>query len=830
MRIVRRNLPVRRSSDLLTAPHGGAVRPASGGSRRAWGAGGIATCSRLTINGVRHQVDVDPGTPLLWVLRDVLGMTGTKYGCGIEVCGACTVLLDGEAEKSCHIEVSEAAQRRVTTIEGLRAIAHGKALQQAWIEEQVPQCGYCQSGMLMAAAALMRENPHPSDAAIENAMRNVCVCGTYQRVEGDPHGGRGSDGAAPPPGLEDQPTWDELRMDETPGADADRGPAAEHRARPRPPRAVPSGVPGRRHRSADGDLRGGRRRRARAAALRPRAPPGATRAAAAATPAAAGAGAVTGWVTVNRNGTVTIRFPGGEMGQGSLTGLSQAVAEELKVDWGKVRWTAAPARNAYFTAGSSAIRFMLHPMRVAGAQAREMLIAAAAQTWGSPHAATPRRAPSSTRRRAGPALRQARRARRDAARPGGPAHHGRRGPRGSWARRHGAWTSRPRRTAPRRTASTCACPGWCTPPSSTRPRSAASSGARPDAPGRPAGRAPGQCVRGHRDQHVARLPGCRGAGGVLDRAGRRDGQFQRRDPCQGAGSAGERQRRDGRGARRPGRGPRRRGPGGRRHVRAPLPGACAHGGAQLHGPPDREAVRDLGAHAGADLGHRHGEGDHGPARGPIVVHPMLMGGGLGRKFEQDYVAQAIHVAKALGKPVKLTWSREEDFSHDQYRPMALSRVRAGLDGNGDVVGWANRIVQPSIMGQRGWKAPGDNDSQCTEGATDLPYDLGARRVEYLEHPATVPVGFWRSVGHSINAFVVESFIDELAAAAGMGPLAFRRKLLQARTATSRCWRRPRSWAAGARCPVGHARGIALAESFGSIVAEVAEVSRTGPSP
>ncbi|MFN8622501.1 MAG: 2Fe-2S iron-sulfur cluster-binding protein, partial [Chloroflexota bacterium] len=114
--------------------------------------------------------------------RDVLGMTGTKYGCGIEVCGACTVLLDGEAEKSCHIEVSEAAQRKVTTIEGLRNLARGKALQDAWIAEQVPQCGYCQSGMLMAAASLMRENGNPSDAAIESAMRNVCVCGTYQRV------------------------------------------------------------------------------------------------------------------------------------------------------------------------------------------------------------------------------------------------------------------------------------------------------------------------------------------------------------------------------------------------------------------------------------------------------------------------------------------------------------------------------------------------------------------------------------------------------------------------------------------------------------------------
>ena len=142
---------------------------------------------RFTLNGRRVEVEAHPLARLLDVLREECGLTGTKEGCGEGECGACTVLLDGEAEKSCHIEVSEAAQRRVTTIEGLKAIAHGKELQQAWIEEQVPQCGYCQSGMLMAAAALMREHPNPTDAQIENAIRNVCVCGTYQRVKAGIH-------------------------------------------------------------------------------------------------------------------------------------------------------------------------------------------------------------------------------------------------------------------------------------------------------------------------------------------------------------------------------------------------------------------------------------------------------------------------------------------------------------------------------------------------------------------------------------------------------------------------------------------------------------------
>ena len=139
----------------------------------------------LNINGAKHQVDVDPSTPLLWVLRDIIGLTGTKYGCGIEVCGACTVLLDGEAEKSCDLEVKEAVGRKVTTIEGLsRTGKH--PVQKAWIDEQVPQCGYCQSGMIMAAASLIRQEGSPSDGAI-SGMGNVCVCGTYQRVRSAIH-------------------------------------------------------------------------------------------------------------------------------------------------------------------------------------------------------------------------------------------------------------------------------------------------------------------------------------------------------------------------------------------------------------------------------------------------------------------------------------------------------------------------------------------------------------------------------------------------------------------------------------------------------------------
>jgi isoquinoline 1-oxidoreductase alpha subunit len=137
---------------------------------------------QLTINGRTVEADAEPAMPLLWVLRDVLGMTGTKYGCGVAACGACTVRVDGQPVRSCVTPVSAVAGRRIVTIEGLGTPAAPHRLQAAWIAEQVPQCGYCQSGMLMAAAALLERKPKPTDADIDEAITNLCRCGTYQRV------------------------------------------------------------------------------------------------------------------------------------------------------------------------------------------------------------------------------------------------------------------------------------------------------------------------------------------------------------------------------------------------------------------------------------------------------------------------------------------------------------------------------------------------------------------------------------------------------------------------------------------------------------------------
>ena len=141
----------------------------------------------LIVNGQSHNVDVEPDTPLLWVLRDTLGMTGTKYGCGIAQCGACTVHINGVATRSCSVPLSDVAGKEITTIEGLAANGVLHKVQQAWYENDVPQCGYCQSGMIMAVADLLKNKPKPTDADIDAAITNICRCGTFQQVRAAIH-------------------------------------------------------------------------------------------------------------------------------------------------------------------------------------------------------------------------------------------------------------------------------------------------------------------------------------------------------------------------------------------------------------------------------------------------------------------------------------------------------------------------------------------------------------------------------------------------------------------------------------------------------------------
>lgn len=214
----------------------------------------------------------------------------------------------------------------------------------------------------------------------------------------------------------------------------------------------------------------------------------------------------------------------------------------------------------------------------------------------------------------------------------------------------------------------------------------------------------------------------------------------------------------------------------------------------------------------------------------IIVNTTFLGGGLGRKIEMDFISQAIQVAMAINRPVKLMWSREEDFTHDFYRPMAAVRVQAGLDAGPYINGWIYRNVSPSILSQRGVTLTAKGDSQAYEASQDLPYNFGARLTEYAMHGSPIPVGFWRSVGASINTFAVESAMDEAAHAVGVDPYLFRRNQL-----TDPRWIAVLEAAANASGwhspgPTGTAKGIAIGAAFGSICAQVVEAKKSTAGP
>jgi len=207
------------------------------------------------------------------------------------------------------------------------------------------------------------------------------------------------------------------------------------------------------------------------------------------------------------------------------------------------------------------------------------------------------------------------------------------------------------------------------------------------------------------------------------------------------------------------------------------------------------------------------------------VHTTLIGGAFGRRFDADVFAQCAIIAKAVGKPVQLLWSREEDMRHDFYRPAAVGRLEAGLGADGMPIAWTHKIAAPSIMARVyppiTWMGP---DATSIEGTMEQPYAIPNWRVDYVVKETPVPIGFWRSVGHSHNAFIKESFLDEVAAAGGKDPVELRRALLKNEPrfrAVLDLAAAKAGW--GSPLPPGRARGVALHRSFGSIVAQVAEV-------
>jgi isoquinoline 1-oxidoreductase beta subunit len=205
----------------------------------------------------------------------------------------------------------------------------------------------------------------------------------------------------------------------------------------------------------------------------------------------------------------------------------------------------------------------------------------------------------------------------------------------------------------------------------------------------------------------------------------------------------------------------------------------------------------------------------------------MLGGGFGRRGETDYVADAVETSRAVGAPVKVVWSREDDMRHGYYRPYTYNVLEAALDAQGDVVAWTHRLVSAGLLAQRGARLPNGVDHTAVEGAANMPYAIPHLQVEYHHRDMGVPVGFWRSVGASHNAFVVESFVDELAAAAGRDPVEYRRALLGRAPRHKRVLELAAARAGwGTPLPAGRHRGVAVAFSYGSYAAEVAEISVT----
>lgn len=542
-------------------------------------------------------------------------------------------------------------------------------------------------------------------------------------------------------------------------------------------------------------------------------------------------GTINGWIQINADNSVTVAFGGAEMGQGILTGLAQAAAEELMVAWSQVRTQAAPTAQAYITGGSYGIRANFQKMRVAGAQAREVLVAAAAAIWGIDPSACSVADGVVTDPTTGATLTYAQLA-KDAA------------------------TRTPSATPTLTAAGAFRLVGRTMP--------------RLDLPSKVDGSAVfGIDVRLPGMVHAA-VRNCPTIGGTLARtpaipsgaiavvplgdavavvASNTWAAFRAAEKLSVSWTTPT--------------------------TASQLSSALITSQAQtlmVSGTPGSPAAEQIGDAASvyssaatrieatyqlpylphvcmevlnctasvtstscevwvptqaANWVQATAMAVTGLPASAITVHPTLLGGGLGRKIEQDYVKQALMVAKAIGRPVKLTWRREEDLSHDQYRPMGLVRVRLGADGSGALRSLAVRTVAPSPLFQRGWMAPTGNDN--VEGAEGLPYAIPNRLVEYVRHPAPVPVGFWRSVGNSINCFAVESAIDEMAAALRTDPLTFRRSMLAGdartlavldRAATDLGWSSP--------APAGVGRGLAISNGFGSIVALAVEVSQPTP--
>jgi isoquinoline 1-oxidoreductase beta subunit len=716
----------------------------------------------LKINGELRRVSENDATPLLWVLRDTLGLKGTKYGCGVGICGICTVLVDDEPAQACVLPISALDGRNVVTIEGLASQPH--ALIEAWIAEQVPQCGYCQPGQIMAAAALLNEHPRPDDAQIDQAMSGVlCRCGTYQRIRRAIHRAARAPGSIPSPGSH----------------------------RPEAPRIGATTSVLTRNETWDGTLLD-----------------------------AQGRFAPNPWVRIDAGGQVTVVIDRSDMGQGATTGLAMLVAEELEVELDRVQTEFAPADPAYvnprigeqLTGGSTSIRAAWEPLRKAGAQAREMLIQAGAATLNV----------SSAECRA----------------QDGHVIDGGSGRRIGYGEliRAAARLPLPQQVD-LKPASEWRLLGRSTPrleiPEMVRGRTRFGIDSAPqNALIAVVARSPqfGGAVEQFDEAAALSFPGVHrviaiesGVAVVADsfwsackgrealRMAWRNGPNAHLDDAAIRDGLETASRRRGKVVRDDG----------------DVQGALVEADTVLEATYDTPYLAhatlepmNCAAHVRPDgcdvwVGTQAQQGawdaaarESGLPKDKVRIHSVNLGGGFGRRLEHDVLIEAVRLSKALGAPVQVLHTRDDDLRHDYYRPAHRAVMRAALHQGRPVAWWAH-FVGPGL---------------ALDGI-DMPYSIPNVREEHVRADLGVPTGPWRSVGASQNAFIVECFIDELAHAAGKDPLAFRLELLGNSprhcavlelAARESGWQQPTA--------IGRGRGIAVYRSFGSWVAQVAEVS------
>lgn len=728
----------------------------------------------LDINGKTYEVDVASETPLLWVLREYLGLKGTKYGCGIGRCGACSVLVEGKARRSCQLKAKSVEGKRIVTIEG---ISEDHPVKKAWRVEEVPQCGYCQPGQIIQAISLLNENPTPDDLAIDRAMRGIlCRCGTYQRIKRAIR--RVSEGNLPPIALQEKKGGIQqnglalgLSMEEK-GAG---------------PKVVKSRDP---------------------------------------------------WIRISSDETVTVIIPKSEMGQGVSTAIPMIIADELGADLKRLAVEFAPTSDGYkdplflsqMTGGSTSMRNLFFLLKKLAATARSLLVMAAAIKNG--------------------VLEE------ECYTEEGFVVHSPTGRKQSFGELAIVASSLEVPLDPKlKDEGTHTFIGRGIP--------------RMDIDDKVDGRAVfgmDVSLEGMQYAAVVRAPvlgakyisfdpgsieGIPGIEGVFPLrnevaicADTLEALWKAKDAIKTTWSQGNRPQWDDKRLRDE----------LLRHL--DQEGITAKEGGRVeavlaHAYRKVEATYLLPylAHApmepanalayvqndrcdlwvptqGQTLLQTLASQATGLSKEAIFIHTTYLGGGFGGKVEPQCALEAVEISKRTHKPVKLIWSREEEFSNDCYRPANATRITAGLDEQGHILAWDHTITAQSIYSRMMPEMmEGGVDPAAVEGLVNLDYALPNVRVRYVPFEGPLPVGFWRSVGSSHNAFTVECFIDELAFLVGRDPLDFRLELLKGKTRACRVLEavaHDSGW--GSSLPRGMGRGIAYHYSFGTYVAEVAEVS------